>query len=306
MPIDDANWPRADQWLTAGDPEQGCEISVYGVATSAGSLSGSSAHLAPEALRRTLERFSTYHSVEEVDLRSVTAIDGGDWDLADLSLEAAHDRIRELVAQSYLGTTAAVFWGGDNSITRPLMQGTSPEWNRVFGLLTLDAHHDVRSLDNGPTNGTPVRGLIEEGLSGERIAQVGIQPFANSHEYADYAEHHGVSIRTTRDIDKRGIEEVILRELHHISGRADWIYVDFDMDVLDVAYAPGCPGARPGGLTPRELSQAAFLCGKNPKVIVADFVEVDPTRDPSGITTLAMATAFLSFCAGVAARPLTT
>lgn len=306
MPINDAHWPRADQWLSQGDPEDGCEISVYGVPTSVGSLSGSSAHLAPGAVRAVLPRFSTFESAEDIDLRKLTAIDGGDWDLDGLDLAATHDRIRQLVADSSLGRTAAVFWGGDNSITRPLMQGTSPEWNRVFGLLTLDAHHDVRSLDNGPTNGTPVRGLIEDGLSGERIAQVGIQAFANSSEYRDYAEHHGVSIRTVRDIEKRGIEEVILKELHHIGGRADWIYVDFDMDVLDVAYAPGCPGARPGGLTPRELAHAAYLCGRNPKVIVADFVEVDPSRDPTGITTMAMARTFLSFCAGVASRPLTT
>lgn len=306
MPIDDAAWPRADQWLVTGDPGDGCDISVYGVPTAAGSLSGSSAHLAPAAVRGVLERFSTFESVEDVDLRSLTAIDGGDWDLEGLELDPAHDRIRQLVGDSPLGGTAAVFWGGDNSITRPLMQGISPEWSRVFGLLTLDAHHDVRRLDNGPTNGTPVRGLLEDGLSGERIAQVGIQPFANSREYRDYAEHHSISIRTIRDIEKRGIEEVIRQELHRISGRSDWIYVDFDMDVLDVAFAPGCPGARPGGLTPRELSHAAFLCGKHPKVIVADFVEVDPSRDPTGITTLAMAHAFLSFCAGVAARPLTT
>ncbi len=306
MPIEDANWPRADQWLAPGDPEDGCDISVYGVPTSVGSLSGSSAHLAPAAVRAVLPQFSTFESTEDIDLQKLTAVDGGDWDLEGLDLEATHDRIRQLVADSSLGTTAAVFWGGDNSITRPLMQGTSPEWNRVFGLLTLDAHHDVRSLDDGPTNGTPVRGLIEDGLSGERIAQVGIQPFSNSREYRDYAEHHGVSIRTTRDIDKRGIEEVVLKELHHIGGRADWIYVDFDMDVLDVAYAPGCPGARPGGLTPRELALAAYLCGRNPKVIVADFVEVDPSRDPTGITTMAMARTFLSFCAGVASRPLVT
>lgn len=306
MPIDDADWPRADQWLSPGDPDDGCDISVYGVPTSAGSVTGSDTHLAPAALRAALDRFSTFNSVEDIDVRDVTAIDGGDWDLADFELEETPDRIRELVRDSALGTTAAVFWGGDNSITRPLMQGTSSEWSRVFGLLTIGAHHDVRSLDNGPTNNTTVRGLIEAGLSGERIAQVGIQPFANSRADRDYAEHNGVSTRTTRDIEKRGVEEVVLKELHHISGRSDWIYVNFNMDVLDVAFAPGCPRARPGGFSPRELSHAAFVAGKHPKVIVADFVEVDPNQDPSGITVLAMANAFLSFAAGVAARPLAT
>ncbi len=306
MPINDPDWPRADQWLSPGDTAGGCDISVYGVPLSAGSLSGAQTGAAPAAVRDVLSRFSTYHNEQDADTRKLTAIDGGDWDLSDLDLNAAHDRIRELTSASPLGQTAAVFWGGDNSITRPIMQGTSAEWHRLFGLLTIDAHHDVRTLDNGPTNGTPVRGLLQDGLAGERISQVGIQPFANSQEYQDFAKHHSISVRTIHDIEVRGVEEVVKQELHHLSGRADWIYVDFDMDVLDVAYAPGSPGARPGGLTPRQLQHAAFVCGKNPKVIVADFVEVDPTRDPTGSTVLNMAATFLAFCAGVAARPLTT
>lgn len=305
MPIQDPAWLRADQWLTPGDPADGCDISIFGVPLAAGSLSGARTDLAPAAMRSVLHRFSTYYSDENVDLRAITARDGGDWDLAGLGLEDAHGRIRKLTRESTLGGTAAVFLGGDNSITRPIMQGTSDEWDRVFGLLTIDAHHDVRTLENGPTNGTPVRGLLEDGLSGERIAQIGIQSFANSLEYRAYTDHYGVSVRTMRDVEKRGIEEVVLKELHHLAGRSEWIYVDFDMDVLDVAYAPGCPGARPGGMTPRQLAAAAYLCGRNPKVIVADFVEVDPARDTGETTILNMAMTFLAFCAGVADRPLT-
>lgn len=303
MPIADPDWPRADEWLTVGDTAEGSDISVFGVPLSAGSLSGARTDLAPGAFREALARFSTYHSEAGVDVGKVTAIDGGDWDLEGSSLEDAHAEIERRTRECSLGTTAAVFIGGDNSITRPLLRGTTDEWSSVFGLLTLDAHHDVRTLDNGPTNGTPVRGLIEDGLSGERISQVGISNFANSHEYADYARHHRISVRTMHDIEVRSIGEVVTQELHHLSGRADFIYVDFDLDVLDIAFAPGCPGARPGGLTPRQLMTAAFVAGKHPKVIAADFVEVDPERDPTGTTVMNLAATFLSFCAGVAARP---
>jgi formiminoglutamase len=74
------------------------------------------------------------------------------------------------------------------------------------------------------------------------------------------------------------------------------------VDVLDVTFAPGCPGARPGGMSPRQLAAACRAAGAHPRVRAADFVEVDPARDPSGTTVLNLATAFLAFASGVASR----
>ncbi|MDX1620973.1 MAG: arginase family protein, partial [Nitriliruptorales bacterium] len=82
----------------------------------------------------------------------------------------------------------------------------------------------------------------------------------------------------------------------------DAIHIDFDIDVLDHAFAPGCPGARPGGLTPRQLAGAAYRCGAHHKVVTADFVEVDATRDPGGVTVMALTNTLLSFASGLAAR----
>ena len=82
--------------------------------------------------------------------------------------------------------------GGDNSLTRPafLGMGTArPE--KAWGLLTLDAHHDCRPVTDGSANGTPVRELIEGGLRGDRVAQVGIHPFGNAGEHARWAQGAG-------------------------------------------------------------------------------------------------------------------
>ena len=72
--------------------------------------------------------------------------------------------------------------------------------------------------------------------------------------------------------------------------------------MLDRAFAPGCPGARPGGMTPRQLAAAARLAGAHPSVVAADFVEVDATADVAEITLQSLATVFLAFAAGVASR----
>ena len=80
------------------------------------------------------------------------------------------------------------------------------------------------------------------------------------------------------------------------------MYVDFDIDVLDRAFAPACPGSRPGGLNPRQLAKAAFAVGLHPIVRAADLVEVDATKDDDDRTLMAMGLTFLAFAAGVAGR----
>ncbi|MGH8874544.1 MAG: arginase family protein, partial [Acidimicrobiia bacterium] len=233
-----------------------------------------------------------------VDLRALRVADLGDWEVAHLDMEASQAEI-ERRARLLPESPVKVFLGGDNAITRPLVRALDLSG---VGVLTLDAHHDVRTLDRGPTNGTPIRGLIEDGLPDGRVAQVGILSFANSAEYRSYCDQHGLSVFTMVEVDAWGAEETVSAALDALTREVDRVYVDVDLDVLDRAFAPGCPGARPGGMTPRQLAAACFTAGLHPKVRGADFVEVDASVDPSGLTVLNLATAFLAFAAGVAQR----
>ena len=90
--------------------------------------------------------------------------------------------------------------------------------------------------------------------------------------------------------------------LEELETRVDAIYVDLDVDVLDRAFAPACPGSRPGGLTPWEVQAAARICGEHPKVRAIDLTEVDPERDVQEATALAAASFVLSFAAGLSRR----
>ena len=87
-----------------------------------------------------------------------------------------------------------------------------------------------------------------------------------------------------------------------LAPKTDAIYVDLGMDVLDRAFAPACAESRPGGLQPWMLRRAARLCGMHRSVRVIDFVEVDPAKDVADCTSLAAASFFLAFAAGVAER----
>lgn len=299
MAIVDPLWPRADLWLASDcdDPD----VAVVGVPSSTASLSPSHADRTPAELRRALARFSTYHGEWDVDITEVTVADRGDLPVHDLDMYAMPPAVAEL-AGTLPTVPLTLYLGGDNAITRPLVGVTADDLQRI-GVLTFDAHHDVRTLDLGPANGTPIRGLIEEdGLLGEHVVQVGLHSFANSLPYRRWCETQGITVYTMDTVEAWGIEDVVGTALDALDRDCEVIYVDVDVDVLDRAFAPGCPGARPGGMRVRDLAAGVRMCGAHPKVAAMDFVEVDPTRDHDGLTLDALATVFLAAVAGFAAR----
>jgi len=266
-----------------------------------GSITPGRCDLAPAAVRAALQRFSTYDIESGGDLERVAATDHGDLAVAGLSPAEAFQTVKEGAFSSLVGADVLFLLGGDNSITYPGVHALGVALERC-GLLTLDAHFDLRDLDAGLTNGNPIRALLAAGLPGRNIVQVGLQPFANSRFYHNLATGAGITVITADDFHRRGVVPVIAAALDQLARSADAIYVDFDIDVLDRAFAPATPGSRPGGITPAELRTAARLCGANPKVLIADLVEMDPERDVAGVTVYAACMCLLAFASGLLLR----
>lgn len=299
MAISDPLWPRADDWLASASSSP--DLLVAGVPSSSASLSPSEAWRCPGAVRSALGGMSVFDGETEADLRRVTVADLGDWPVEGLDMHVMPGEVERLAAGLPAGPVKA-FLGGDNAITRPLVKGLAGGDLGRVGILTLDAHHDVRLTEGGPTNGSPIRGLIEDGLPDGRVIQVGIHSFANSQEYRAWCREHGVEVVTMTTVDEVGAGWAVTSALNDLGRRCDWVFVDIDIDVLDQAFAPGCPGSRPGGMNPRQLAAACRAAGSHPAVAAADFVEVDPVRDRDGITVRNAATAFLAFVSGLASR----
>jgi formiminoglutamase len=298
----DPHWPRASAWL-AGDsaPNPIGTIAVLGAPVGKGSITPGRCDLAPAAIRKALERFSTFDLNTRGEVRKLRASDLGDLDIAALGPEEACGPIRSAISASLQTAAAVILLGGDNSITRPGCLGLGVPID-CCGLLTFDAHFDLRDLEGGLTNGNPVRALFQDGLPGDHVFQIGIQSFANSGVYAAAARANGTHTITADCVHERGITTVVREALDHLSARTERIYVDLDLDVLDRIYAPATPGARPGGLAPHEIRRAAFLCGAHPKVRVLDLVEIDPTRDIADTTVLTAAACLLEFASGLLER----
>ena len=269
-------WPTAAEWLASG---RAGGLVVAAMPISEHAVTSSAAYdRAPGAVRSRLAKLSSFHGERGIDLREVAVVDRGDSGLP-----------------TSLDGPLTIVLGGHNAVTFHVLSAV--EDLSGWGLLTLDAHHDVRSYRPGAVgNGSPVRALIDAGLPGPNIVQIGIHGFSNAAADRQWCVGQGVTI-----LGPDGIGEVG-DQLDRLADRCERIYVDLDIDVLDRAFAPGCPGARPGGITPRQLFEAAFVAGAHGSVKAVDIVEVDPASDVANITVDAAALTLLNVAAGFATR----
>jgi formiminoglutamase len=305
---------KVHEWIqpltAASDPEKSkdADFVVVGVPLSRSSISASGASEFPEAFRRSWRGFTTYNLDEDIDLSEMTALDVGDVPMHVTNIQRCHENIIEAsaVLHQHFGTSKVCAIGGDHSITAMMVKGlhqAKPE--EKIGILQFDTHFDLRDMtDNGPSNGTPMRNLIESGVvEGRNMYNIGLHGFFNSKDLKKYADEKGVNYFTLRETRKKGIEDTVVACLEALAAKVDTIYLTVDMDVLDIAYAPGVPASTPGGMTTEELLIGVLAAGKHPKVKAMDIVCLDPQKDTHVQPTVKLGThVFLTFLTGVMLR----
>ncbi len=293
----DPLWPRASTWLSRGtdtwDREGGLpELALVGVPAHRTSISKTHADQTPDAVRTAIARYSTWVASESLDLQELWAVDLGN--IHEPDGPAGEQRTTEVI-QRFPGQLLVAL-GGDNSLTYAVAQARA-----ATGLITLDAHHDVR---DGTSNGSPVQRLVEAGFDGSQIVQIGISDFANSRDYAQRTSEYGITVIHRDEVETRGIAGVMAQAMEIAgAGPRPRIHVDLDVDVCDRSVVPACPAALPGGLSARDLRQAARISGSDPRVVSVDFAEVDASADSADQRTVRLvALGFLEVAAGLAGR----
>ncbi|WP_166869693.1 arginase family protein [Salinibacterium sp. ZJ70] len=273
---DDPLWPRAGDWPA---PAGHADVVLVGVPTWRTSITPGATRTTPAAVREALRRFSL-----ETDL---VIADAGDLVDPDASVSEAAAAIAALDA------SLVIALGGDNAATVPVALG-----RRADALVTVDAHHDVR---DGISNGSPVRQLLEAGIPGSRIAQLGVEPLANSAAYRARVDAAGIRVTTRAELLEEPLGTTMRRALDEVGGSR--AHVDLDVDVCDRAVAPGCPASVPGGISALELRQAARMAGAHPSVVSIDLTEVDAALDaPDGRTVRLVALCVLEAIRGFEQR----
>ena len=278
------SWPNLCELLVAKDAD--APVGMVGAPLDAGSVTPGRCDLAPGLLRQTLRRIGRYDVETESELHSLIA-DHGDVPVAGLSIEEATPSIVAACKASVERHKLTLMVGGNNAVTRPGMHALGSPLEKV-GLITLDAHFDMRDTSQGLGNGNPVRALREDGLPGRNIAQLGLASFANSQEMHRDSVEGGHLVVTIGQVRRDGIAQAVSAALKHL-GHCESIMVDCDIDVIDRGQLPGAPGARPGGMSAHDFFAAVRSLAADPKVRLIDLTEWDPPLDPTDLSALTAA-----------------
>jgi arginase family enzyme len=279
-----AAWPNLSELIVGADAD--APVGLVGAPLAIGSVTPGHCDQAPPLLRRTLRRIGRY-DVETGRELSTGVADYGDVPIGGMSIEEATASIREAVSKSAARHRLTLLVGGNNAVTRPGVLGLGVPLDKA-GLITLDAHFDMRDLDHGLGNGNPVRALIEDGLPGRNIAQIGLASFANSRKMHEDALAAGNLVVTIEEVRRHGVGSAIDRALDQVRD-CEAILVDCDIDVIDRSQFPAAPGARPGGMPVIEFFAAVRRLASEPGVRVIDLTEWDPPLDPSDLSALTAA-----------------
>jgi agmatinase len=210
--------------------------------------------------------------------------DAGDAGPDPIDIGTAHAAIQAAAGDLHAAGARVLGLGGDHSVALPFMRAAA-ERHGTLSLLQLDAHTDTWDEYYGHkvTHGTIMRRAAEEGVIDPGASlQVGLRgPLYRPSDLRENAEL-GFSTLLAREFT---VEEALARASSVL--RAP-VYVSFDIDCLDPAYAPGTGTPEAGGLTSREaLAVLRGLAGLD--IVSADLVEVSPPYDPTGVTANAAA-----------------
>jgi len=249
----------------------------------------------PQAIRIQSRRLGAHFPPDaDVDvMASLGAVDCGDVRLVPSDLEGAHEAIESAVGE-VAGAGAVPFtMGGDGTVTLPQLRALSRIHDDLV-VLHLDAHTDAvygegRALATGTTfTRAAVERLVDVGAS----MHVGVRgPHKGAGVYAQCAEL-GYPIVNFASLRARGIADVMAEVHRRMAGRP--VYVCWDMDFFDPAFAPGVCAPTPGGAT-SEDGFAIIDAMQGLRVVAVDVNTVSPPHDPGGVTAMLAARVMVGF-----------
>jgi agmatinase len=215
-------------------------------------------------------------------------VDCGDSPLAIGNVVRTHELVQAEIRTILEAGAIPITIGGDHSLcipgARALSEFLGPE--KRMGYLQIDAHLDAGE-DIGGELQTNCNGLVRAAelpnLSVENMAIVGLRGTINVRDWWTAVRDRGITTYPMSTVRQRGVEEVMGEALDRVWDGVDAVYVTFDTDSIDSAFAPGTTGPEPGGFTGEEIIRVGQLIGERGLTAV-DNVELCPVYDPSGVT----------------------
>ena len=281
------------------------DVALLGIPFDGGTSYRPGPGFGPRDIRQHSSLIRPYNPLLKVSPFEVVRVaDVGDVDVNPVNIEDTYGRVERAVGDILAANVIPVCVGGDHSLSLPILRAVAAQHGPV-GMVHIDSHQDMweEYFGNKYFHGTPFRRAIEEKLlDTRRVVQIGIRGPVYAETDFDFGRKHGVRTITAEQVAHEGLAWV---KEQILTLRRGPVYVSFDIDGVDPAFAPGTGTPEVGGLTSREaLELVRALVGV--QLVGADVVEVSPPYDHAGITSMLAANILFEMLSVIAATRLQT
>jgi guanidinobutyrase len=278
--------PATMMRLDARTTVDGLDAAFIGVPFDIGTSNRSGTRYGPRAVRAESALLRPYNmGTRAAPFDSLTVADLGDVAVDTFNLVRSLAIITDTLHGVFASGCVPLVIGGDHTITLPILRAAAAAHGPV-GVVHVDAHADVNDQMFGEayTHGTWVRRAVEEGLvDPHRFVQVGLRGSGYQADDFDWGRGAGFRVVPAEQCWHHSLAPLAV-ELRGALGDGP-VYVSYDIDSLDPAFAPGTGTPEPAGLTPPQALE--LIRGlRGVRIIGADMVEVSPPYDTTGNTAL--------------------
>ncbi|XP_048872395.1 agmatinase, mitochondrial [Brienomyrus brachyistius] len=265
---------------------EGLNAAFIGVPIDTGTSNRPGARFGPRHIRAESAMLRLCNgSTRASPYESLVVADIGDVNVNMYDLKDTCKRIREAYKKIVATGCVPLTMGGDHTISYPILQAIAEKHGPV-GLIHVDAHADTNDVVLGEKigHGTPFRRCVEEGLLDcKRVAQIGLRGTSYSPDAYQWSREQGFRVVQVEECWFKSLTPLMM-EVRKQMGEGP-VYLSFDIDSLDPAFAPGTGTPEIAGLTPIQALEIIRGC-RGLKLIGCDLVEVSPAYDTTGNTAL--------------------
>ncbi|XP_043917704.1 agmatinase, mitochondrial [Protopterus annectens] len=275
--------------LPVRESARGLDAAFVGIPLDIGTSNRPGARFGPRHIRAESVMLRAYNSsTRAAPYKSMMIADIGDVNVNLYDLKDSCRRIRDAYQKIMSENCIPLTLGGDHTIAYPILQAVAEKHGPV-GLVHVDAHSDTGDVGLGEkiTHGTPFRRCVEEGLLDcKRVLQIGLRGSSYSPDAYQFSKETGFRVVPAEDCWFKSLAP-LMSDVRKQMGDGP-VYISFDIDGLDPAFAPGTGTPEIAGLTTSQGLEIIRGCqGMN--IVGCDLVEVAPMYDISGNTALTAA-----------------
>lgn len=265
----------------------GARAAIYGMPFDSTSITRSGANYGPRGIRDVSCQHLSYNATFDFDLlEALHPVDCGDCAVVPGNAQRTFERAQADLGEILAAGALPVTFGGDHSITIAAVRAVRAAVQDP-GLILMDTHLDTAIEVAGEqlNHCCPISRAVDAGFDPAKIALVGMSGWMNPRSELEYCREHGITVIWLDEIWQHGTAWAAQRAREVAGAAADGVYLSFDIDSLDAAFAPGTCAPTPSGLSSREAIEIVRGVSRG-GLIGLDVVEVAPSLDATSATAL--------------------